>query len=595
MKKISYICIAGWSGLKSGPPAQPKFITQFQHYLQLYHIMKKILCYSIALGGLVALSGCNGKMGQFQSEYFSTNPNPLEVVGQEVPAVVTANIPAKFFKKNAQVTITPVLVYSGTESVSTPMQLQGEKVRGNAPVVSYDNGSAFSIPVNYAYKPEMLRSELYLDFNVQQGSKQYVLPRVKVADGVIATATFADAASVNPAAAKDAFEKSIQEKYTADIKFLINQANIRPGEKNSISMNEFQKQMRLANGDDKMIIEEVNIQSYASPEGSLDFNARLAENREKNTQDYLSAQLKKDNITEFGELTHDFTAEDWAGFQELVAASDIQDKQVILDVLNQFKDPEIRERELRNLATVFDALADQILPQLRRSRITATVNVIGKTDAELNQCFDTDPSQLNVEELLYTATLTNDPARQTKIYEAVIKQFPNDYRGYNNLGKVQYAQKNYTAAAANFAKAAQLNPSSKEASMNKGLLSLLNNDYSTANNLFSNAAGLDDLGDALGVYYLTTGDNASAVKAFGSSKTNNAALAQILTKDYASANNTLNAIANPDATTYYLMAVLGARTNNESLARTNLQKAAQLNPSLAEKAKNDLEFAKFNF
>ncbi len=575
--------------------ALPKFIAKVSTLFTYYHIMKKILCYSIVLGGLVALSGCNSKMGQFKSEYFSTNPNPLEVVGQEVPAVVTANIPAKFFKKNAQVTITPVLTYAGTESVSTPVMLQGEKVRGNAPVVSYNDGKAFTIPVNYAYKPEMLRSELYLDFSVQQGSKKYVLPRVKVADGVIATATLADAASVNAATAKDAFAKSIQEKYTADIKFLINQANIRQGEKNSIGMTDFQKQMRLANDDAKMIIEEVNIQSYASPEGALDFNARLAENREKNTQAYLTEQLKKDKITEFGELTHDFTAEDWAGFQELVAASDIQDKQVILDVLNQFKDPEIRERELRNLATVFDALTEQILPQLRRSRITATVKVIGKTNEELNQCFDTDPSQLNVEELLYTATLTDDPARQAKIYEAVVKQYPNDFRGYNNLGKVQYAQKNYAQAASNFAKAAQLNPASKEASMNKGLISLLDNDYTTANNLFSNAAGLEDLGDALGVYYLTTGDNASAVKAFGSSKTNNAALAQILTKDYASANNTLNAIANPDATTYYLMAVLGARTNNESLARTNLQKAAQLDASLAEKAKNDLEFAKFNF
>lgn len=555
--------------------------------------MKKILVYSFVAGGLLVMSSCNGKMGQFKSEYFSTNPNPLEVVGQEVPAVVTANIPAKFFKKNAQVTITPVLVYGSTENAAAPMMLQGEKVRGNAPVVSYNNGGAVSIPVNYFYNPEMMKSELYLTFNVTQGSKQYALPKVKVADGVIATAALADAGTVNPATANDAFQRVINEKYSADIRFLINQANIRQNQLGTKEMGELQNKIRGTKDDANLVLNEINIQSYASPEGALDFNARLAENREKNTQQYLDKQLKKDKITEFGELTAQFTAEDWEGFQKLVAASDIQDKDLILSVLSQFKDPEVREREIRNLSSVFEVLADEILPQLRYSRITASIDVIGKSDEEINKLFDTDPSQLSVEELLYAATLTDDNARKQKIYETAVKLYPNDFRGYNNLGKVQYINKDYTSALANLQKAAQLAPNSSEVAMNQGLVSLVNKDFSAAKNSFSNAAGLDGLGDALGVYYLSQGDNAAAVKAFGASKTNNAALAQILTKDYASAKNTLNAISTPDATTYYLMAVLGARTNNASMVNSNLQKAIQLDPTLAAKAQNDLEFANF--
>jgi hypothetical protein len=555
--------------------------------------MKKILVYSFVAGGLLVMSSCNGKMGQFKSEYFSTNPNPLEVVGQEVPAVVTANIPAKFFKKNAQVTITPVLVYGSTENAAAPMMLQGEKVRGNAPVVSYNNGGAVTIPVNYFYNPEMMKSELYLTFNVTQGSKQYALPKVKVADGVIATAALADAGTVNPATANDAFQRVINEKYSADIRFLINQANIRQNQLGTKEMGELQNKIRGTKDDANLVLNEINIQSYASPEGALDFNARLAENREKNTQQYLDKQLKKDKITEFGELTAQFTAEDWEGFQKLVAASDIQDKDLILSVLSQFKDPEVREREIRNLSSVFEVLADEILPQLRYSRITASIDVIGKSDEEINKLFDTDPSQLSVEELLYAATLTNDNARKQKIYETAVKLYPNDFRGYNNLGKVQYINKDYTSALANLQKAAQLAPNSSEVAMNQGLVSLVNKDFSAAKNSFSNAAGLDGLGDALGVYYLSQGDNAAAVKAFGASKTNNAALAQILTKDYASAKNTLNAISTPDATTYYLMAVLGARTNNASMVNSNLQKAIQLDPTLAAKAQNDLEFANF--
>lgn len=556
--------------------------------------MKRILYSSLAIGGLVLLSGCNGKMGQFKSEYFNTNPNPLEVVGQTVPATVTGNIPAKFFKKNASVTITPVLVYGGQQTAATPVTYQGEKVRGNNPVVNFNNGGTVTIPVNYLYNPDMQKSELFLTFNVQQGNKQYVLPQVKVANGIIATAALADAGTVNPATAADKFQRVINDKYTADIRFLINQANIRKGELDSQGVVDLNETLRSAAAAPNQEIEEINISSYASPEGAYDFNQRLAENREKNTSAYLEGQLKKDKITEFGELTKQFTAEDWDGFQQLVAASNIQDKDLILSVLSNVKDPEVREKEIRNLAAVFETLADQILPQLRRSHITASINTIGKSDEELARLAQNDPKSLTVDELLYAATLTDDNNRKAQIYEQATRIYPNDFRGFNNLGKAQFINKDYASAIANLNKAARLAPNSSEVAMNQGLVQLVNKDFNGANRSFSNAAGLEGLGDALGVYYLTQGDNAAAVKAFGSSKSNNAALAQILTKNYAAAKNTLGAIANPDATTYYLTAILGARTNNASMVTTNLDKAIKLDNALANMALNDLEFANFN-
>ena len=555
--------------------------------------MKKTLCYSLALGGVLVLSGCNGKMNQFKADYFTTNHNPLEVSGELVPATVTGNIPAKFFKKNAEVTVVPVLVYNGQEAQSAPVTFQGEKVRGNNPTISVDGGT-MTIPVSYVYQPEMIKSELYLSFNVQQGNKQYVLPRVKVADGVIATAALADVGNVPPALTPDAFQRIINEKYTADIRFLINQANVREGELKSDGMVSFNEQLRNAAGDTTRVIEELNISSYASPEGALDFNTRLAENREKNTKTYLEGQLKKDKIAEFGELTAQFTPEDWEGFQELVSNSNIQDKELILSVLSMYKDPEQREKEIRNLSSVFEVLADEILPQLRRSRLTASVNVIGKSDAEINQYINSNPSALNVEEMLYAATLTDDENRKAAIYQQVIKYFPNDYRGYNNLGMSQFKNKDYQAAAANFNKAANLAPQSREVKMNQGLIAMANRDYATANRLFGNAAGLSELNDARGLYLLKSGNTADAAKAFAGSKTNNAALAQLLNKDYSAAQRTLSAIATPDATTYYLSAVLGARTNNSQMVSENLRKAINLDRTLAAKALNDLEFAKFD-
>ncbi len=556
--------------------------------------MNRKIYFIAALGATLALSSCGKKLGQFSSEYFSTNPNPLEVVGEKVPATVTGRIPAKFFVKNAEVTVTPYLVYNGTETASVPYTFQGENVRGNSPVVSYDNGGTVTIPASYVYTPEMAKSELQLAFEVRQGNKQYVLPRVTVAKGVVATAALADAASVDPALAPDAFQRVINQKYAADIMFLINQANIRANQLNTDAISELRKEIIDANAAANREIKELNIQSYASPDGSYDFNEKLAEKRESNTNDYITKQLKKDKITEFGELTKQFTAEDWAGFQELVSKSNIQDKDLILSVLSMYKDPEQREREIRNLSSVFEQLADQILPQLRYSRITASIDVIGKSDEEISRLAASNPGELTVDELLYAATLTNDPAAKTAIYDAAVRQYPNDYRTWNDLGMMQYTNGDYTAAKASFQKAASVNPKAGEPQMNLGLVELLNKNYDRANQLFGSAAGVDELGGALGTYYLKKGDNAAAVRAFGDTKSNNAALAQILTKDYSKAKSTLASIANPDATTYYLMAVLGARTNNESMLTSNLRQAVRLNPAMAAQAAADLEFANFN-
>lgn len=554
--------------------------------------LKSIAAFGAA--SVVILSGCSKKLNQFPADYFTVNPNPLEVVGDRVPATVTANIPPKFFVKNAEVTVTPFLIFDGQEVASQPYTFQGEKVRGNSPVVSYDRGSSVTIPVMYNYQPEMIQSELALSFLVKQGNKQYVLPRVVVAKGVISTAALANAGSVNGAIAPDRFQRIINEKYAADIKFLINRANIRNEQLQSTEMIDLNQQIVSANEAANREIQEINISSYASPDGKLDFNTRLAKQREENTSKYLKEQLSRDNVTAFGELTANFTPEDWEGFQKLVASSNIQDKDLIISVLSMYKDPEEREREIRNLSSVFDQLADQILPQLRYSRITASINVIGKSDREIMELFATNPSALSVEEILYCATLTDNNEQKIKIYNKAAELYPQDYRTFNDLGVAQFRAGDYAAAKANFAQAARIAPAEAEPQMNLGLTSLQKKDYRDAKQKFGNAAGVKELGDATGTLYLMQGDVNGAVKAFGDSKSNNAGLAQILAKNYSKAKTTLTSIPNPDATTYYLLAVLGARTNNETMVKSNLAQAVKLDSSLAQKAQKDLEFANYN-
>lgn len=556
--------------------------------------MNKKLGYVVAFSAVIAMSSCSKKLGDFASDYFTANPNPLEVVGEKVPATVTANIPGKFFVKNAEVTVTPYLVYDGTETASHAYSFQGENVRGNAPVINYKNGGTVTIPVSFDYVPAMAKSELELAFTVNQGSKQYVLPRVKVANGVIGTAYLATARSVEPAIVEDAFQRVINEKYAADIMFLINKANIRPDQLTTTQMEELWSQIDGASTAANRDIKEINIKSYASPDGGYDFNYNLAQNRETTTNEYIQKQLAKDKVTDFGEITKQFTAEDWEGFKKLVEASNIQDKQLVLSVLGMYNDPEERESKLRELASVFPVLADQILPQLRYSRITASIDVIGRSDEEILAVLSSNPNTLSVDEILYAATLTQDNGQKMTAYQAATVAYPNDFRGWNNLGMTQYTAGDFAAAAKSFNKAKSLAPNSPEVMMNLGLIELAGGNYSNAKNILGSAAGASGLGAALGTYYLKMGDNNAAAKAMADVKSNNAALAQILTNDYSKASNILNSLTNPDAMTYYLKAIVGARTNNANMVTSNLAKAIKMDKSLAAKAATDLEFANFD-
>lgn len=553
----------------------------------------KILYLTLGLA-VVGMTSCSKKLGQFKSDFFATAPTPLETVGEQVPGTINGRIPAKFMLKNAKVTATPVIRWDNGEVSAAPVVIQGENVRANGQVVSFADGGTVKIPFNVLYQSDMAKSDLYLNFVVDQNGKMYSLPAVKVGYGVVATSTLASAKTVVPALAKDNFQKVITEKYSADIHFLINQANIRANQTDKPDYIDLNRKLQEANAAPNMEIAGITVNSYASPEGNLDFNTQLAEKRETNTTNLVENQLKKDKISEFGELTSSFTPEDWEGFEKLVEKSNIQDKDLILSVLRMYPDPEQREREIRNLSSVFNELADQILPQLRYSRVMASINVIGKSDQELINLFNTNPQALTADEMLYIATLTNDNMKKMEVYNKAAEQFPKDYRSFNDLGLTQYVAGDYDGAEANFSHAQRLNPSAPEPEMNLGLISMIKGDYTKANSQIGAAAGVPEAADALGVYHLAHGDVSKAINSFGDSKTNNAALAQILAQDYTTAKATLAGIKNPDATTYYLNAVLGARTNNEGMVMNNLRQVAKLDPKMLQRAKADLEFSKYN-
>lgn len=554
--------------------------------------MNKKLYLPLLMAFVLAFTSCSKKMGELDANYFTVTPQPLVAVGGQVPATINGTFPEKYFNKKSVVTVTPVLVYEGGETAGTPYVYQGEKVTGNDQTISYKMGGNITMTTSFKFIPEMRKSELFLDFSVQRGKKTYTLPRVKVADGVIATSALANAEGVTPAIAPDKFQRIITDNYVAKILFLIQQSNLRNSQTKSAEMDEVKAQLKAATAAENQRVAGINISGTASPDGALDLNTSLAEAREKNTVKFMERTLKKEKV--LSDITAEFTPEDWAGFQELVEKSNIQDKELILRVLSMYQDPAEREKEIKNLSSAFTQLADEILPQLRYSKVTASIETIGKSDEEIAKLAATDAKALNIEELLYAATLTKNNAEKLAIYKKATEIYPNDYRAYNNIGLINFAEGKVAEATAMFNKAAQINPASPEVAMNLGLIDMYNSEFAKAQAAFGKAAGVPELAAALGTLYTEQGDYQKAVAAFGNTKSNNAAVAQICAGDYNTAKNTLAGVAEKDALTYYLMAVVGARTNNENMVASNLKEAVKLDPAMAKLALTDIEFAKYN-
>lgn len=550
--------------------------------------MKKGLFLSL-IAAVAMLASCSKTLPQ--PEEVTVNPSPLAVVGNKVNADITGTFPVKKFAKKGVLTVTPVLKYEGGEAVGAPVTYVGEKAKENGTMVSYAEGGKYSQSCSFDYVPAMDKCELYLRFTAKVGNKEVEVPELKVADGLVATAKLAKACDNKSVVTPDKFQRVIQQMQEADIKFLIQQSNLRSSETKSQQMKDLRAAIKEADQNERKAINKLEVSGYASPDGGMDLNEKLAGQRQKNAQKFLQQQLKRDKVKT--DIASDITAEDWAGFQELLENSNMQDKELVLRVLSMYTDPEEREAQIKNLSSVYKTIAEEILPALRRSRLILTTDLIGKSDDEIKEFLANDPSQLNVEEMLYAATLTSDNAEKIAIYQKVAAQF-NDYRAYNNMGMLYFEQGNVAEARRAYNKALAIDAQNPDVNFNAGVAAMAEGDLAKAEEHLGKAAGTQgNLAAAMGTLYTMKGDYKAAKAAYGQTATNNAAVQQILNEDYAGARQTLANVKEPNGVTAYLQAVVGARTNDRNAVYSNMKVAVAKDASLKARALNDIEFAKF--
>ncbi|MCQ2196566.1 MAG: hypothetical protein MJZ60_03475 [Bacteroidaceae bacterium] len=555
--------------------------------------MKKNVLW-LAAGSVAMLTSCS-KLGPLSPDYFTVNPTPLEAISGEVPATVFGNFPAKYMKKKAVVTVTPVLKYEGGEAQGQSATFQGEKVQGNATTIQYKVGGNYSMKSNWAYNDAMLQSDLYLQFDAKLGKKTVTIPEVKIGYGVLATSQLLGRAisSSKASVAPDAFQRVIAQKQEANIKFLIAQANLRTSELESVSIKDLVNILREINDNEETrALSSIEVSAYASPDGRYDYNERLAEKRQDVSTSYLQKELKK--IKMDADINTKFTAEDWEGFQQLVSASNLQDKQVILRVLSMYEDPEQREQQIKNMSEIYTGIKEGIMPELRRARLIVNYDVIGRSDEQIVEQFGTDASKLSVEELLYGAgMLVSNVSQKEAWYTKTTQIYPSDYRAFNNLAQIAYEKGDKAAAKQYLQKALSINNNAPQANTNMSLIALGEGKVQDAEMFLAKGSGSDIFNDVMGAVNLAKGNYVQAATNLHDTKSNVAALAQLLNKDYVSARNTLDKIENADATTSYLKAIVGARTNDANLVSAGLRDAFAKDPSLVQRALKDLEFSKF--
>jgi hypothetical protein len=520
-------------------------------------------------------------VSKFNTLNFTVTPTQVEVHGGNIDIELEVKIPEKYFQKSAEADFRAMLAPSADSENKVffdPVKLQGEKISSNGKTIGFITGGQFTYKGTIKYSEEMADYDLFATAIATMNDNSKSLGAVKVAEGVMATATRVMNSEV-PAVSDHTYEKVTVLEETAVIYFTVNQSNVRYSQKSSDEIKKLKEFAKLG-----YETKNIEISSFASPEGTLDVNDKVSDNRANSTFSYakkLMKQLKVDGAKNDDLYIQSSKGEDWRGFNKLVNSSDMKDKSKVLNIVRNQKDPQKREESIRDMAEIYDAIENDVLPKLRKATITLRVFEPKKTDEEIASLAIADPAQLDIKEMLYAASLIEDNSIKKTIYNATSKSFANDYRAYNNLAGIYIQEKNMNKAIDMLGKASKYNANAAEVKENQGIIAAIEGDYNKAASLY-NSSNASDVNK--GILAIKTGDYSSATSKLKGNDYN-ATLAKIMngnpvvTTDNSAAGNYLNAIVN-------------ARTGNTDKCIEFLSKAIEIDANYKNEAKKDFEFKK---
>ncbi|OFY50183.1 MAG: hypothetical protein A2W85_18220 [Bacteroidetes bacterium GWF2_41_31] len=567
------------------------------------------------IGARYKFGGNNTKKmaANFEKVELKATPDPLEERGDSIEVTIKGTFPPKYFGKKAVMCFAPVLTYEGGQTAFPPMKFKGEDVAGDGNLVPYGNGGSFTYTGKIPYTPAMDVAELYVspviytydgeNYETCEAAANakgaIIAPERKMADGTIHTSNWYRDSEVL-AWASDAYEKETLSTVKSDLFFQVNLAQLNmklPLNKNDENFNALNN--NLSDVEKGWVIRDVTINGWASPEGEETFNEGLSQRRAETAQKFMNDKFVKAAKTNkaIDPKTVNYVVKsngpDWNGFMKAVQNSSIQDKSAILNVVNS-SDQSKKEEEIRNMILIYPELERDILPPLRRANIEVTTYMPKKTDEELANLSTTDPKSLEIEELHYAATLTNDNGNKRMIYGSIMEYYPNDWRAVNNAAAVELAEGNLEIAKALLTKALEMNENSFEVHNNMGAYYMMTGDYLSAEKSYIKAQSLGgDENYNLGIVNIAKGDYAKAEMLLKAANCDfNKGLAQLLNGNTAGAESTFKC-APQDAETMYLLAITGARTDNKSMMLDYLGQSIKADAAVAKVAALDREFIKY--
>ena len=519
------------------------------------------------------------------------SPEPLILRGDQVELEVTGRFPAKYFGKKVSVEATPVLTWEGGNASFESEGFQGEDAAGNFTVVPFESGKSFSYSSSVPFDPAMEdAAELAVVISGTQGNKSATFAPFVVGAGVITTPLWVQADD-QFIPVEDNFQRVITYTEEVTVNYSVNSSTVRSGELRDADWKALKELIQLSVDADSVTITGARIEAYASPEGEITLNEDLASDRANSAAASVTREMKRKKLTA-DEAFYDLVpkGEDWQGFKSLMQASDIEDKNLILRVLEMYSDKNKREEEIRNIAKTYKAIEKEILPALRRSQVVVSYDVEGYTDEELMDYCMSMPDSLTADELLYAATLFADLNDKLTIYQSAARVHADDFRGYNNAGWCLAQMGRMNQAGEVFQQALELERN-KAVVNNVAALTRQNGDIDGAMKLLNEAAGAGpEVGYNKGIILIQKGDYASAISNMGRVSSVNMALAKMLNGDAAGAKTALENADDDSAVASYVMAVACARLNDSAGVKKHLGEALAKDPNLRQKAEKDLEF-----